>query len=233
MKKIGFSLLLLLVGGVIAMSGITSAVLTDEGDILGNTVLAGSLDVTVNGGNATLTNELNADNIKPDNTNVPLGTVNVANAGTLPGKLRISLENFRGSENGLLAPELAAGDSDGVQVDTTGYKSVDGDGELGSQIGLTIFVDTNKDGIKQWNETSLWSGEHIDLSDYYSLKEGVDIAADNNITLQPGDEMAIGVEVRWIDDTTNSWWGGYNGMSNNQAMSDTFVFDMTVGLDQL
>lgn len=233
MKRILLSFSILTLVAVVGINA-TRAILTDEGDVLGNTVNAGSLDVQVDGSDETLENiYTTADLLAPDNSWVNLGTATVSNVGTLDGRLIVRLTRFASDENGLVAPETDAGDSDATQVDTTGYAEVEGDGELGSQVGMRVYIDSNSNGTWQSNETTLWSGEHIDLSSHYSLPLDTDIAEDNNIDVAAGDSINLGFDVRWIDDTSNSWWGGYSGMSNNQAMTDTFEFDVTVGLEQI
>jgi hypothetical protein len=240
---------LLILGVIVLLAiGITGAFaqLNDPELMTGNTFTAGTLDLTVDGENGTITTSLSADNMDPmlDGQGVAdaefnAGCVELHNDGSLPGLLSVKVLNPISHENTVWEPE--EGDSSGVEVDTTGYDQNDGSGELWDQITFQFCIDKDS-GSYANGECDTGVGELVlysnygtpgsDYSSYYSLPLDTDLADGDNIIIEPGQTKTFCVDAVWVGDTTNWWWGGMSGMSNNMAMSDDAVFDIDFALTQ-
>lgn len=211
-------------------------IFTDEGEATNNTFTAGHLDLKING-QENVNMKLKANNMKPgDSYNA--GCLRLKNAGSVAGKLTLMVSNPVSHENGLVGPEIADGDSPGTEVDLTGYDANGGDGELWDQIKLNIYVDTNNSGDFQWNEpviSRLPMG--LDMTSYYSIDLDTNLFPANqgfDETLDAGEKVHVCVDATFFDDQSSpmSSQPQYDGMTNNQAMTDSAVFDIIVGLEQ-
>ena len=124
MKKIILlvvSTIMILVVGIFAGAG-TMAYFNDAETSYGNTLTAGTLDLTVNGNNDPDVVHITVDNIKPG-LSMATYNWNLQNTGSLPGILSITVSPIINYENGQNEPEALV---DG----TTG----DQEGELGASI---------------------------------------------------------------------------------------------------
>ncbi len=231
--------LAIIVAVAAVVGGGTVSYFSDEVEVEGNTFSTGSLDLKVDDSDVTLTNKFNAEGMVPGKS-YDTGCVTLRNAGTVAGKLVVKVANLVSNENGLLAPEIADGDSSGVEVDPTGYDQNNGDGELWDQITFKMCVEsgagphaTNKKC--DWDDTILksFSSTQDDYSSYYSIKQNYDYADNKNIIIEPGEEKSFCTAVKFIDDQTNSWWGAQGSLTNNMAMSDDAQLDLIFGLVQV
>lgn len=238
MKKIILSVFTILLVSALTF-GATQALFSDEETSTGNTFTAGSLDLTVNGINDPLGVVFSADQLVPGET-LNAGTAEIKNNGSIPGKLTLMLTNVNSNENGLLEPETADGDVDGQEIDPTGYDANSGDGELWDMLSLTIYVDSNNDGVMQWNEPVIASAAHTDMttgSGFRILLDEdlgtADVAHGFDGILDPNETAHIGLLIKFKADSQLSSQPQYNGLTNNMAMSDDVSFDLVFGLEQV
>jgi len=221
----------------------THSYYSDTETSVGNTFTAGTLDLKVDGQDGIITCLFSADNMAPGNI-YNGGTIKIKNAGSIAGRLTVKVTNLISNENGLLEPEIEDGDTAGNEIDPTGYDANGGDGELWDQITIRIWVEGcgyggagshDNNGKWDWDDTHLkdFGSTQDDYSSSYSIKLDTDLAAGKNIILNPGDEITLGIDVKFIDDTSNSWWGGQGSLTNNMAMSDDAQLDLIIGLEQV
>lgn len=217
-----------------------AALFSDTETVGGNTFTAGSIDLTVDGENDPLTAKFFADNMEPGKF-YDAGCVTLTNAGTLPGQLVVKVNNLVSNENDLIEPETSDGDAAGVEVDLDGYHGNTGDGELWDQISIGFCLEAgagshSTNGKCDWDDLRFKSpgSTNDDYSSYYSIKQNENFATGSKaVVLQPGESVVFCTELRFVDDATNSWWGGSTGMTNNQAMTDDAQIDFIFGLEQV
>jgi len=101
----------------------------------------------------------NVEDIKPGHSGV--ADVNVHNIGTAAGWLSMKLINCVNDENGLLEPEIEAGDT------------TPDEGELGQFLYLVIWFDDNNDGVKQPGWRQLPGGEQPIIEGYVNYLHGL------------------------------------------------------------
>lgn len=238
MRKILLSLVTIFAIGAIA-SRATVAYFSDTAVLGGNTFSAGSIDLQVNGQDEDLTAVFHGSDLKPGDT-VDTGCVTLKNVGTLPGKLTVEVSNLVSNDNTLIEPESTDGDQDGVEVDPDGFHGNSGDGELWDQITTNFCIESGAGSHStnnkcDWDDTIIkgFSSTQDDYSSYYSIPQNTDLAASKNIILDAGTEKTFCTGVKFIDDKTNSWWGGQGNLTNNMAMTDDAQLDFKFSLQQL
>jgi spore coat-associated protein N len=127
----------LLLAGMVAF---TSGYFSDAEASSDNTITAGTLDLTVNGGNVDVTavtisnvapGDTNVGNLDEDDELIPTDRIALVNVGSLPGELNIKVLAIRNIES--------TGDTE--------YEQDGGDGELGANTQLRLWIDRNNDGI--------------------------------------------------------------------------------------
>ena len=217
----------------------TSASFFDSETITGNTFSAGSIDLEVNGENDIVSFMFSESNLVPGET-VNAGTVTLSNVGSLSGELTVAVSNPKSAENGMIEPELSAGDVAGTEIDPTGYDMNSGNGELWDQAGMTIYIDMNSDGVMQWFEPVVWRGEYLDLtsgSGYHIPLDtdlgAADVAHGFDGILAPAASVDLGILIKFKDDSTFSSQPQHGILNNNMAMTDDLSFDLVIGLEQL
>lgn len=231
-----------ILGSLVAIAALVGigafGVFSDTETAVDNTFTAGTLDLTVNGGDTPITMAFTTDNMSPGNT-YDGGCVTLHNEGTIDGVLGVEVANLVSNENGLIEPEIDDGDSDGVEVDPDGYHGNTGDGELWDQITIGFCLEAgagshSSNGHCDWDDIRFKApgSTNDDYSATYSIKTGYDYAASKNVVLGSGESVTLCTEVKFIDDTTNSWWGGSAGLTNNMAMSDDAMLDFVFSLVQ-
>jgi len=237
MKKVltfvmALGLVALLVGGGFA------AFFSDTETATDNVFTAGSLDLKVNGQNGDVTAHVKADNMKPGE-NYNAGCLTLKNSGSLPGVLSVKVSNLVSNENGMIEPESSDGDTSATEIDPTGYDANSGDGELWDQITVKLCLDDGTgahtgNGQCDWDDTILkgFSSTQDDYSETYSINLDTDLADGMDYELGAGEAVDLCVDVKFIDDTSNSWWGAQGNLSNNMAMTDDALFDLELGLVQ-
>jgi len=238
MKKILTSVLTIALV-VTVVAGATVANFYDTETVTGNTFTAGSLDLTVNGENDPVQFSFSTDLLTPGVTK-NAGTVAVKNEGSLTGKFTLMMTNVHSDENGLLEPEIADGDIEGQEIDPTGYNANTGDGELWDMLSVTLYIDSNNDGVMQWYEPVIVSAAHTDMTTGSGFRIPLDVdlgtadlAHGFDGLLDPDETVYVGLLVKFKDDAQLASQPQYNGLTNNMAMSDTVSFDLVFGLEQV
>jgi len=229
MKQISGKLLMNLLVIAIAATSIgtgINAYFSDTETAAGNTFTAGSLDLEVDGQSGAVVPWTSPDNMEPGKTYFT-GFKTLTNVGTLDGNLTVTIENLVCDENGLLPPEIAAGDSPGTQLDPDGFSQESGDGELWDQI-LFSFVIDDGDGVRDWQDKTI--GLYPDESSYYSIRVGKPIVLDDDFVA--GESMDVGIEIKFLDDAWTSYGWILDGVLNNAAMSDRISLDLKFELTQ-
>lgn len=185
MKKIILSLFTILAVGVVAI-GATQALFSDTETSTGNTFTAGSLDLTVDGGNTNVV-KFTIPNMQPGNQ--PHRTYSLANVGTINGYLDLENITVTSFENGCVDPEAA---------DTTCDTPGQGQGELQNVLNLRLFVDYGKDGWISTGDNVFFNGKMSTLPTSINLNQAMTAGSDYNIVAlvdwwsTPDDNLAQG-----------------------------------------
>ena len=181
-KKMLLSLLVIGVVSVSAGAG-TWAYFSDTETSEGNSFTAGTLDLVLtdatNDGTDSETLTWVAGNMAPGEDGS--ATMTVTNVGTLAGNLDISsivVTNAPGT-----TPE---------SEDT----SVSENGELGANLNVDMFFDTNNDGVKDATETTIYSGVLDGIAAAYNLDESIGFGASTYITINYDLPTATGNDVQ-------------------------------------
>jgi len=241
MKKILFTIMACVL--CIGLVGGAFAYFDDTETSTGNTFTAGTLDLKVNGGDVFV--PYSVGNLKPGESR-GTDTYSIYNAGSLPGVLSFKVTNVTTNENGVIEPETAAGDAPSLKLDPDGFSiAASGFGELLDQVYLVFWVDDTpgqRPAPFDWQDAKYWAG-YPDESSYYSLPVNVDLMAGKTwksgpyagqpLILYPGQTAYMGIGVTFIDDTWASYGWILDGVLNNAAMGDDFMFDIEIGLSQV
>ena len=209
----GILISLLVIGTVAMVAGAgTLAYFSDTETSTGNTFTAGTLNLQV--GDADPTDEkISISDLKPgDSGNAADWTV--TNTGSITGFLSISISSITNNENGLTDPEQEAGDT------------TSNEGELGSYLKVSIWLDMDQDGAWDSGDIALKSDGSIVtyeesqekpydyLNSYGGKSWGI-------TSMASGDAFDFMVDYEFPpadnDDTTQS---------------DSAVFDITFSLEQ-
>jgi predicted ribosomally synthesized peptide with SipW-like signal peptide len=188
----------LLFVGVLGAVG-TGAWFSDVETSNGNTFTAGSLDLKVNGGDDNVV-LFTVSNMRPGNQ--PKASWTLANDGTLNGYLDLENITVTNNENGLLEPEIAAGDA---TPDV---------GELQDVVNLRLFIDTNGDGWISAGEVVFYNGPAGAVAGHYELDQL--ITAGGNVKI-----------VALFD-----WWSTADdnkAMGDDMTLNITFELAQTTG----
>ncbi len=131
-------LLFLLVAASLLGGGyaLTQALFTDTEESGTNTITAGTLNMTVGGVDGTAFDNIVVNNIGVDGTVSGQKEWTIINTGSVPGTLKMQLNDIVNIENGCNEPEAKA--------DTTCATPGNGEGELGGVI--TTAVQLDRDG---------------------------------------------------------------------------------------
>jgi len=231
MKKImplAVSITLILIASVFASAG-TMAIFSDTETSNGNTFTAGILDLKVDDADSPVV-PWSMGLMEPGQTYFT-GFKTLKNVGNVDGNLTVTITNLICNENGLEEPEIAAGDVADNQWDPDGFSQDGGYGELWDQV-LFSFVIDNGDGTHQaptgWLDTTI--GLYPDESGYYSIAVGSPIVLDADF--DPSEELSIGIQITFIDDTLPSYGWILDGVPNNAAMGDSIEMDLVFDLVQ-
>ena len=178
MKKLFLSSLILGITSVLAI-GSTTAYFSDTEISSANTFTAGTLDLTVDGGDVDIV-KFNINNMRPGNQ--PKGTYTLKNVGTVPGNLSLSSITITNTENNWTEPEQNAGDSSSTL------------GELSQVVNLRIFLDLNGDG---WIST----GDPVVFNNKIS---NLPVSLDLGKTLMANEEVKVVFLFDWWNTTIDN-----------------------------
>jgi predicted ribosomally synthesized peptide with SipW-like signal peptide len=197
-KKMLLSLLVIGVVSVSAGAG-TWAYFSDTEMSTDNTFTAGTLDLDLSDGTDDGTDSETltwvAGNMAPGDV-AASATMTVTNVGTLAGNLDIS-------DIDVLNDPGTTPESEDI--------SVSEDGELGANLIIDMFFDTNNDGVNDASETTIYTGALDGIAASYDLDEGI---------------AASGVTYITINYDLPSTTG-------NDVQGDTVELEFTVELDQI
>ena len=203
----------------------TLAWFSDTEKSKGNTFSAASLDLKINGGDCSVHWEI-SDMVPGEEYFT--GFLTLKNVGTIPGNLTVTITNLKCLENGLVEPERAAGDAPHTQLDPDGFSQEEGDGELWDQVLFSLVIDDG-DGVYDWQDTKI--GLYPDESGYYHIPVDSPIILDDHF--EPGEELKIGIWIKFIDDTWTPYSWILDGVPNNAAMTDKIKLDLVFLLEQI
>lgn len=209
MSKILIVILLTLIVGAAAVTA-TRAYFSDSENSTGNIIAAGTLDLTIDGGNAAVTT-FSLSNKAPGNN----GTVKttLANAGSLGGELDITLGTV---------------DDDACNPDgsNNGSEFCDTNANLGAAAEMALYIDVDKSGT--WNSGDI--GLKSDISKY-SHPTALDYAAINSYSGDSWNNVYSGLMASAAsDDFTVSW--RIPSSVGNSIQGDDASFNITFTLEQ-
>lgn len=215
MKKILLSLVIIILASATAI-GVTRAYFSDTEVISNNSFSSAKLDLKLG---VTSTLPFSVSNIVPgQNGN---GNISLTNsAGSIPGKLSLSLINLVENENDLIEPEVGLDGEEGL-----------GTGELGKFLIFAIYIDVNRDG--HWNNKDIQlngiTGEIQSRSTNPNLTWATidKMAIDWNDITTLTDGQTVDLVISWKYPTTNS------SFSENISMTDSLGFDIKFVLNQI
>lgn len=220
-RKILFSIMTIALVGALIGGGIY-AYFSDVETSTGNTFTAGTLNLKVGDDDPT-TVSINITDVKPTDTGTA-ATWLTKNIGSISGTLDVSIGSIVNNENTLTEPESAAGDATGGATE----------GELGSLLKVAIWLDVD--------ESSTWNSGDIALqSDGTTLTStGVESLPYDYLDNYGGDSHTSLITMT-ADDSGAGGTDEFQFMidydfptdaNDNQAQSDSAVFDVTFTLNQ-
>ncbi|NLT38155.1 MAG: hypothetical protein GXX95_08365 [Methanomassiliicoccus sp.] len=122
-------------------SGALYAYFNDTETSSGNSFTAGTIDLTVDAQNPWAATAFTAENLVPGSTGFK--TMLLTNAGNSPGTLTGRLTNINNGAGSTPEPEALLGTDAG---------------ELGDNMMITVWVDSNSNGIVDGTETTAYTG---------------------------------------------------------------------------
>lgn len=210
MKKILLSLAII-AGMATVITGITTAYFSDTETSTGNTISLGSLDLKVDGVDDPGVYNFDVSAMNPGEEGEH--TFELKNTGTIEGYASMEINNLTDDDNGLEEPEVDYGD-------TTGGP---GEGELDEQTMIRAWVDTDCDNEYDAGEDVIFEEYAVDMPMDVNLLNAGHGYVSSNILLGENEFACIAVSYEFEHQT---------GDINNEAMSDSFVFDILFDLHQ-
>ena len=209
MNKIIIGLLAALVAVTAAVGG-TRADFSDLENSTGNIIAAGTMDLTIGGGNTAVT-MFNLSNKAPGDTGTAKTTL--ANAGSLGGELDITMGTV---------------DDDACNPDglNNGSEFCDTGANLGSSVQMALYIDVDQSGG--------WSSGDIGFKSdgtKYPHPTGLDYAVINNYSGDGWDNVYSGLMASGAsDDFTVNWQ--IPSSTGNSIQGDDVSFAVTFTLEQ-
>ncbi len=176
--KIILSLVVIFAVATIAVGG-TVAYFSDTETSTGNTFTAGTLDLNVDNGNINVV-KFTVTDANPGATGG--GTWKVNNVGSIAGYLDLEAISQTNNDNDCTEPETAAPDT------TCGA----GEGELGANMDVVLFVDTDNSGTLNGAETPIYSGKLSGIAANYDLNLALATGGTNYITMTWSIDSGVG-----------------------------------------
>ena len=204
-----------MLGGVLTVGAASSAagagtvaLFEDTEASTGNSVQAGTLDLTVDGDPANAV--LHVEDAVPDGSGTQSTTI--TNGGSLPGYLQFAITDFRSAENGVNEPEA----DDDEENDPRGTGSGDDrSGELGEHLELKMKLVAG--------ETERWlvDDASIDVDGARTIAARIRLGERDlgELELSPGETVQLVAEYRLHN-------------VGNEIQSDSFEIDAVFGLAQ-
>ena len=152
----------------------TGAWFNDQETTTGNSISAGTLDLTIDGGNTNVV-KFNVTNAKPGNQ--PVGYWLLKNVGTVAGKLSIESTNVVEAGGVVTEPEISAGDTGNA-------------GNLGELLNIRLYVDNAPiTGYRGYEDPIFYDGllKNLDKTAFNAL----------NLNLAAGQEIRINAVIDW------------------------------------
>ena len=193
---------LLLVAAISA--GVTKAYFSDIENSTGNTINAGTLDLTVDGKNPLTTAKFNLSNFHPGST--AHGRYALRNIGSVDGNVDLENISVSSKENGCEEPESDFG------LDTSCGNPGDGEGELQKHVSMNLFWDNNCNGWLDTGENVIYSGLVKDIASSYNT----------NKPLPGGARRCLGYQFTWNPVQPD----------NNEAQGDSLEMSLLLSLEQ-
>ena len=197
MNKILLSLLTISLVSVVAV-GATRAYFSDNETSTGNSFTAGTLDLNLDGTNANVV-KFSLTNLVPGNSGTAYWTIK--NVGNVNGYLDMESKTVVNDDNNCNEPENL--------VDSGNCGA--GQGELGANTNVVLFVDDDHDGVVDSGDVSLFTG----------TLDGLVAATIANIPLNANTEKYV--SMNWIIPST----------VENIIQSDSATFSATFELGQI
>jgi len=203
MKKILVSLSIITAMLSAAVIGATASFFNDTETSAGNVLGSGTLDLKVDNQDDPYVYYFDVRDLKP--TDGGEHTFNLKNTGSITGALSMEIKNYINDGNGLLEPEIEAGDaSDGI-----------GEGELDQQTMVKIWLDDDCQNDYDANDEMIFE----DYAD--NIPTDVDLLENRNISLAENEIQCIALAYEFEE-----------GLDNNLAQGDSFGFNILFGLEQ-
>jgi len=183
-----------------ALGAGTIAYFSDTETSNGNTFTAGTLDLTLDGGNVNVV-KWTVNNFAPGGQ--PIRTFALQNVGSLTGYLDMESILVTEHENVRIDPEIEAGDT------------TDDVGELGSVVSINFFIDLDGNGWFGVGDTYIQANTHIaDLPSHYELNEA----------MSAGETVYITAQVNWWSNVLDN-----QAQSDSLDLNITFELGQTTG----
>lgn len=157
----------------------TGAWFSDQETSNGNSLTAGILDLTIDGGDTNVV-KFTVNPFVPGDQ--PNRTFELKNEGNIPGYLDIESIVVTDHENGRKEPEIEAGDS------------TPNIGELSSIVSIRLMHDKNGDGWLQTGDVIIYDGKIKNIGSNY----------DSNILIGPGETVYINILINWHSTTEDN-----------------------------
>lgn len=216
MNKILMSILTIALVSVVVV-GATKAWFFDTEVSAGNSFTAGKLDLELGVGNPM---PFSVSNLVPGQSGT--GKVTLTNTtGSIDGDLDVKLNNLVQSENGLVEPEISAGD----------YEN---GGDLWISFGMVGYIDANRDGVFNAGDIQLaYNGQKAAYpgfwgGDFHYASATSNLTGWNDImTLTAG--QSVDLVIMWQVPT--DWT--YPNYNQNIIQTDSLGFDVQTSLEQV
>lgn len=206
-------LLFLLVAASLLGGGyaLTQALFSDTEESGTNTITAGTLNMTVGGADGTAFDNIVVNNIGVDGTVSGQKEWTIVNTGSVPGTLKMQLNDIVNIENGCNEPEAI--------VDTTCATPGNGEGELGGVI--TAAVQLDKDGVGTGQSyaavvnSTLATANQPAYASQWDTNAGV-------VTIPAGGQVKVRMD-----------WSNNPATYGNEIQSDSLTFGVQFDLTQV
>ncbi len=207
MKKV-----LLIAGISVAVLGggllVTQALFSDAEKSADNTIVSGTMDLSVDGKNGTAFDSIDIENVGVTGTTSGEKEWTVNNIGSLPGTLTLSMNKISNDENGCNEPELE------VETSCAG----DSIGELGGSTGVVVKIDSDADGNYEEEQAVITSTLATSNQSSYAQQW---TANAGTVSVAPGESKKV--KLFWTIDS-NSY--------GNEVQSDSTSFQVQFNLTQ-